>query len=279
MIYSCLATAFALFGATHGAENVNTGTGSRCAHYIRTGSIELLPVNECYTENSNEAEICQSSSSSCAFSEQQNMMWECKATSNGTEACLVRMGANCNGPIYETGECYPCNGEQDQCECSVGAQGVTDCQYYEETSYDYGFGISTGWYCNKKQTKLKRTVVNMCIQGTSGNPQGGSAFTYKYSCGGYDSRSQNDQDYADDYEYFSTADCSGSDANPPTGVPTAMTSAPSEAPTETGATGSDGIAWCMETTCDGVAGPRADGVDRKSVVVAIAFSVFASLMA
>lgn len=278
MIYSCLATAIALFGAAQGAENVNTGTGSRCGHYIRVSSSELYPVNECYSENTNQEEVCEGESCSLN-SYTQNMMYECKETTNGTEACLVRMNAGCAGKVYETNTCYPCNGEQDQCECTVGAQGVTDCQYYEQTTYDYGLGLTSGWYCNKKQSTLKRTVVNMCIQGTSGNPQGGSPFTYNYKCGGYDSRSGNNQDYSDDYEYYTTDDCSGSNVAVPTAQPTPVTTAPSEAPTETGDTGSGGFPYCSEETCDGVAGPRADGVDRKSVVVAIAFSVFASLMA
>merc|ERR1712129_646726 len=107
--------------------------------------------------------------------------------------------------------------------------------------------------------------------GESGSPGGLS--TYDFACGGYSSRSGIvDAIYEfNNGEYHSTADCSGSDANVPTSMPT------SAAPTQVD--GGLGYPYCSESTCDGVDSPRADGVERVSAVVGIAFAVFASLMA
>jgi len=270
MIYSCLAVA-ALTVATYGQlePNVKTGTGSRCNNYFAKYD-KLYPVGECYSENTNPDEVCQTTTGGCdnnAFT--QNEMMECRATSNGTlEACVTRMGANCNGVIYQSDECYPCNGAEDQCECVVGGT-ASECQFYEQTDYERTWSLS-GWYCNQKQSTLERYVVNMCIQGSSGGQSYSS--TTGYACGGLDDRSRTNQDYAyNDGVSFTSSTCEA--AAVPTVSPTDTTLAPSAAPTITGATQGYGNLYCSESTCDGVDSPRADGVEQKSVVVAVVFAV------
>jgi len=279
MIYSCLAAAFAV--ATYGqlADNVKTGTGTRCNNYIAIASgNNLYPVGACYTENNDLTEVEGANAAYVGF-DTQNMMYKCEETTNGTlEACQYRMGVNCNGEVYKTGTCYPCNGADDQCECVVGGD-ASECQFYEGTMYETELNLSFQWYCNRKEAVLTRKVVNMCIQGSSESGSPGGLSTYDFACGGYSSRSGVvDAMYEfNNGEYHSTADCSGSDANVPTSMPTAATSAPSEAPTQVD--GGLGYPYCSESTCDGVDSPRADGVERVSAFVGIAFAVFASLMA
>merc|ERR1739840_81238 len=115
---------------------------------------------------------------------------------------------------------------------------------------------------------LTRKVVNMCIQGSSESGSPGGLSTYNFACGGYSARSGiTDAMYEyNNGEYHSTADCSGTDVNVPTEAPTALDQG-------------SGYPYCSESTCDGVDSPRADGVERVSAVVGIAFAVFASLMA
>lgn len=270
MIYSCLAAAFVAVSYGQLADNVALNGATKCNNYIRTDYNDLYPVGRCYSENSDESQVVSTGISSYT----QNYMYTCEETSNGTQACLYRYGASCNGVINDEQTCYPCNGPDDECECVVGGD-ASECSLYEETNYETEFSFS-GYYCNKKASTMSRTVVNMCIQGVFGGI--GSSYTYAYECGGYDSRSGNNQDYSDDYSYHTTADCSGSDAAVPTSSPTAMTDAPTQSPTDEG---DSDWSWpyCSESTCAGVDSPRADGVERNSVVVAMAFAVFASLMA
>jgi len=272
MIYSCLAALSVV--ATYGqlADNVALNDATKCDNYIRIGYSLLYPVGTCYSENTDEAELVTTSGPSTSIYT-QNMQWTCRATSNGTEACETRMNLGCTAPVYtDESTCRPCNGPDDQCECEVGGD-ASECTFYEQTNYDETFSFS-GWYCDKKVHTLERTVVNMCIQGNFDTP---SWSTYAYVCGGYDYRSGNDQPYASDWVYHSTADCSGTDESVPTSAPTGSTAAPTESPTEEGDSSWDNV-WCSESTCAGIASPRADGVDRNSVVVALVFAVFASLL-
>jgi len=250
-------------------DNVALNGATKCNNYIRMDYDELYPVGACYSVNTDETEVDAS-----LLTYTQNFMYECRETGNGTEACLMRYGANCNGVINDEETCYPCNGPDDECECEVGGT-ASECNMYEETNYDTLFSFS-GYYCDKKTSTMERTVVDMCIQGVSGGI--GSSFTYAYECGGYDSRTGNNQPYSSAYTYHTTADCSGSDAAVPTSMPTPATDAPTESPTEEG---DSDWSWpyCSESTCAGTDSPRADGVERNSVVVAMAFAVFASLMA
>jgi len=271
MIYSCLAAALAV--ATYGQldPNVKTGTGDRCNNYIAMGN-KLYPVGDCYHENLDDEEICESPTGNCGGDESdQNMMFKCEATANGTEACQYRMGLGCNGEIQKIGECYPCNGAEDQCECVVGGT-ASECQVYEKTQYVLSLGFN-GWYCDQKIPELDRYIVNMCIQGSSGGQ--GYLSTTGYACGGYDSRSGKNQDYAYTYNTFGNAQCETGPV--PTSPPTPMTNAPSEAPTETGETGS-GSLWCSESTCDGVDSPRADSANSQSIIIAVTFAIFSSIM-
>jgi len=275
MIYSCLAALSVV--ATYGqlAENVALNNAERCNNYIRVGYDKLYPVGTCWQENTDETELITTSGPTTT-SFLQNMQWTCRAAGNGTEACENRMNLGCTAAVYvDESTCRPCNGADDQCECEVGGD-ASECTFYEETTYDKTFSFS-GWYCNKKVHTLERTVVNMCIQGDANSL---SLYTYAYECGGLDSRSGNEQPYASGYEYRDTADCSSSDGPVPTPAPTDTTLAPTENPTEEGDTsGSNyGSLWCSESTCAGSNSPAADGVDRNSVVVALVFAVFASLL-
>jgi len=277
MIYSCLATAAILVGVAHGVENKNLGTSSRCANYIRMTPSTLYPVNECYQENTDPEQVSDVAQPYIGGFE-QNYMYRCQATDNGTEACLVRMGVSCGNLVYETGTCYPCNGEEDQCECSVGAQGETGCQLYEKTEYELTWGFN-GYYCNQKQNVLTRYVVNMCIQGSSTSTTGGGQLTYGFTCGGIDGRSGTNKDYAFLAKYYANDECTSSNAPVPTAMPTSPSLAPTDNPTATGDSYTNyGDLYCSESVCDGVAGPKADGVDRLSAFVAIAFAAFVSLM-
>lgn len=277
MIYSCLAAA-ALIASAYGqlADNVAINGGNLCKNYIRMDYTNLYPVGRCYSENTYEEQVAATNSPYSGLYT-QNMMYKCEANTNGTGnmACLYRMGAGCNGQVYEENMCYPCNGADDQCECEVGGD-ANECDLYEMTSYDETFSWN-GIYCDKKGGVTMRSVVNMCIQGSSGVDQGGSISTYAYECGGYDYRSGQNQDYIDDYNYHTTADCGGNSVPSPTNMPTETTASPTLKPTLEGESNGDSL-YCDESTCDGVAGPRADGVDRQSVVVAMAFAVIASLL-
>jgi len=271
MIYSTLAAAFVAVSHAQLADNVALHGAAKCNNYIRMEYDELYPVGRCYSENTDETQIVSSGVSMYT----QNMMFTCTATGNDTtEACLYRYGAGCNGLINDEEICYPCNGAEDECECEVGGD-ASECDLYEETSYETQFSFS-GYYCDKKTSALERQVVNMCIQGS--NSAIGSEFTYAYECGGYDDRSGNDQAYVNEYDYHTTADCSGTEAAVPTSYPTEMTDAPTPSPTLEAGVDDWSFPYCSESTCAGVDSPRADGVERNSVVVAMAFAVFASLM-
>lgn len=251
MMYLCL-TAFII--ATYGqlAENVNTGTSTRCNNYIARSATAfndglefswIYPVGKCSHENSRLRDDGTS----------QNWMYKCEEASNGTaQACSYRMGLNCEGEI-EKGACYPCNGAEDQCECEIGGD-ASECQVYEAASYEAELDENDELYCNREKVSLVRKVINMCIQGSSGGL--GASSNYNHACGAskdyyskdnvFDPMYQyNDGKYAADCNSVSTPTSAPTDSNPRT-ISTTLFGEESDEP------------YCYESTCDGMDSPRAD---------------------
>lgn len=252
------------------ADNVALNGADKCNNYIQVGS-QLYPVGVCYSENDDPDDLTNYVVGDSTYD--QNMRYVCRATTNGTiQACLQRMDVGCGNVENEfPSECYDCNGADDQCECNVG-ETASECALNEDTIYDLTLSWS-GWYCDQKVSRIERSVVNMCVQGVSGAQ--GSSWTYSYSCGGYYGRTGTDEDWSRDSAIHYTVDCS----DVVTDAPTAMTSAPTPSPTTAGAEPvTDNSLYCEESTCDGVASPRADDVGRSGVFVAMLIGLVASIL-
>merc|ERR1719464_342473 len=265
MIRSCVATVFAVVAYGQLADNVNTGSSTRCNNYIAIGSASLYPVGTCYTENNALEDVDTSNTPYVGF-DTQNMMYKCEETGNGTlEACQYRMGANCEGEVYKTGLCYDCNGADDQCECEIGGD-ASECQVFEGTVYETNLDEDFQWYCNRERAVLTRKVVNMCIQGSSEVGSQGGLSTYNFACGGYAPRSGiSGAMYEYNHgEYHTTADCSG-DINVPTWAPTDTTNSPSSLPTVFNQ--GRGYPYCTKSICDGFESQPADFTEEEPTII------------
>jgi len=271
MIYLSLAAALSAISFGQLADNVALNGATKCSNYIEVGT-DLYPVGVCYSTNNDALDLSGYVVGDSTLD--QNMMYVCRETTNGTiQACLQRMDATCSNVENEYADmCYDCNGADDQCECEVGGT-ASECALSESTVYETTLALGSGYYCNRKSARMERQVVNMCIQGVVGGQ--GSSNTYSYTCGGVYGRTGTKEDWSMASAQHSEADCS----DVVTSAPTAMTGAPTPAPTVAGSdTVSTGLLYCSESTCDGVASPRADDVGRNGVLVAMLIGLVASIL-
>jgi len=240
-----------LLALSKAAFPLNDGTD--CANYVQdagTFTSYLKPVGACWYDNSDEDEI-----GDLAWSYYQPRIFMCEEDTNGDKwAVEYEVGANCNAAARKvaTNNTFSCNGGNDTCSCEVG--GSFSCDTYEETDYDWKWGRGLRIVCDKEKFETTRYVVNMCIDNNQYSPNSG--YSRAFEC------ATNKYGIAYGASSFNSYCSTGSPTQAPTKSPTITAVVGKSTTTE------DGSQFCVESTCAGFDGPRADRGNTFNVLVA-----------
>jgi len=228
--------------------------GPECENYVQddgTFTGYLKPVGSCWYDNSDQTEIGDYS-----WSYSQPKIFMCEEINGELYAVEYEVGANCNAQARKvpTNRTFACpGGANSTCSCTIGGN-ADNCNLYEKTDYDWKWGRGLRIVCDKEKFETTRYVVDMCIR--NDDYSGVDGYSRAYEC------ATNNYGIAYGSSSFNSYCSTGSPTQSPTPSPTQVVVEGQSTTTE------DGSLFCVESTCAGFDGPRADRGNTFNVVVA-----------